>query len=152
MARDLRRRRLGMKGAAYVQLPWEIETVERLTWLGEEIEWRRVSGDGSPTSDSYWVSRGGIKVEIKRAKANYKTVADNISEAVDGVKEKIAQGADESTLAEKQVFIVDLGRERVRRTLIRQLSQYNARRPERKIEELWLLYNDGETFEKIDQT
>ncbi|TXH24933.1 MAG: hypothetical protein E6R06_10885 [Mycobacterium sp.] len=123
----------------------EIETVERLTDRGEQLEWIP-RDDRLPTSDFRWLSREGIEVDTKATKAKYESVGNQLRRSV----EKARAARERGSAVRKDNFLVDLGRRQLSPKLEGQLSEYNRRNPENLVQRLWVLSADGRKLTEIN--
>lgn len=123
--------------------PWEIQIAERMRARGETIDWIRKL-PSTPTNDFRW-DRGdrAVLVEAKSPKAKYSTIRARIYEAV-------KRARDHQPPVIKDVFLIDIGLERLTPDLRDQLQQYNRDRSRFQIAELWLMSDDGRDLTRIE--
>lgn len=124
----------------------EIDFLERFETLKHRARWIPRSTLHSvkgrlPTNDFEWVDFGSEICELKTLTAKYSSIADRISETV-------LKAADHDVV--KDFFVIDLGKRKLSEKLRYHLTQYNKRRPDARIRQLWIMADNGSVFEPIE--
>ena len=120
----------------------ELDFVERFEARGERVRWiRRDTQNYTPTNDFEWLTGGGQACELKSSSDKYSTISKRIRSA--------AVAADRQGVV-KDVFIVDLGLRRMPDKLRNQLERYNVNSAHGRIRALYVMHDDGATFEEIN--
>ncbi|MCI1749015.1 MAG: hypothetical protein LKI24_13615 [Acidipropionibacterium sp.] len=116
----------------------EIKFVHRLEAAGHRVRWipRDIIG-GKPTNDFVWLTGGNIECELKSTKARYGTIKGAVQRAVVG-----SGGV-------KDTFVVDIGVRHLTSKLRFQLAQYNTKVETGAIRRLFVMSDDGASFEEI---
>lgn len=122
----------------------EIEFLEKFEALGHKVQWipsRRE--EGVPTNDFMWVSQKELVCELKTTGAKYSTIKSRIQKAVINARE------NKKKSVVKDVFIIDIGGQKLRDPLRKQLVSYNKKVKKGTIRKLFVLSNRGKDFEEI---
>ncbi|MDO5677134.1 MAG: hypothetical protein Q4G35_06460 [Propionibacteriaceae bacterium] len=114
--------------------------MERLLGRSESLVW--IPKDPSrPTHDFLWVNHGSARTEMKTPRSyRYESIRGRIHDAVKSAKQ---HGIT------KDVFLIDLGDEKLLPALRSQLARYNQDRQRYQIRELWIMSADGRRLERI---
>lgn len=120
----------------------EIDFLERFEARGERARWiRRDLVTRKSTNDFYWETNNSIACELKSTSAKYRSIRAHIQSAVISARDNHG--------VVKDVFVVDLGRRKLSDKLRKQLSLYNQRVQDGKIQRLFVMSDAGNRFDEI---
>lgn len=120
----------------------EIDFLERFEARGERARWiRRDLVTRKSTNDFYWETNNSIACELKSTSTKYRTIRVHIQDAVINARDNHG--------VVKDVFVIDLGKRKLSGKLRKQLSLYNQRVQDGQIRHLFVMSDDGNSFEEI---
>jgi hypothetical protein len=141
---EWKRRQAALKSsipAGEALYPQEIEFLERFEERGERARWiARDRASQKSTNDFVWLTNDELVCELKTKSDSYSSIKKTIHTAVLGAKKHDVV---------KDVFVVDLGARKLSDKLRRQLSLYNSRVEQGQIRRLFVMSDDGRSFEEI---
>ncbi len=131
----------------------EIELAERMQTHGQKTDWipraqqDEETGKRPSSNDMTWHNHPGgpVQAEGKSTRATYPAIRRTIRDAV--------YAAQKNPLNEpgfrKSVFVVDVGPEVMPDKVWNQVGLYNRRNPDNRIDELWVLSENGTKFRRV---